>query len=72
MMTTVLLLLQTTKCSGFFGKRMTELTASSLPNALKVETHSVVFSDHILTLPSDEALEFIARKIMILIRYFSK
>ena len=47
MMTTVLDLLQTTKCSGFLGSRITLLTVMSvpavLPKDLKVFEHSVVF-----------------------------
>lgn len=47
MMTTVLDLLQTTKCSGFLGRRITLLTVMSvpavLPKDLKVLEHSVVF-----------------------------
>lgn len=57
MMTTVFDRLHTTKCSGFFGRTMTELTANSFPSGLNVETHSVVLSDQIFTLPSDDALE---------------
>lgn len=46
-MTTVLDLLQTTKCSGFLGSRITLFTVMSvpavLPSDLKVLQHSVVF-----------------------------
>ena len=45
MIETVLLLLQTMKCSGFLGKGWTELTVISAvedePNDLNVVTHSV-------------------------------
>ena len=45
MIETVLLLLQTIKCSGFFGRGWTELTVMSAvddePNDLNVVTHSV-------------------------------
>jgi len=47
-MTTVFDLLQTTKCSGFLGRRMTLFTVMSvpavLPRDLKVFEHSVVFT----------------------------
>lgn len=47
MMTTVLDLLHTTKCSGFLGSKITLLTVMSvpavLPRDLKVFEHSVVF-----------------------------
>lgn len=55
--TTVLERLQTTKCSGFLGSKRTALTANSLPSVLKVAVHSVVFSDQIFTVPSDEPLQ---------------
>lgn len=57
MMTTVFERLQTTKCSGFFGNSRTALTANSWPRVLKVEVHSVVLSDQILTVPSEEPLK---------------
>lgn len=57
--TTVLLLLHTTKCSGFFEKLCILLTVISLtPNALMVLTHSVVFMLHTFTVPSDDALKY--------------
>lgn len=50
MMTTVLERLHTTKCSGFFGSRMTLFTVISVPadvpRGLKVLLHSVVFTFH--------------------------
>lgn len=57
MITTVLERLQTTKCSGFLGSSKTALTANSWPRVLKVDVHSVVLSDQILTVPSEEPLE---------------
>lgn len=58
MITTVLLLLHTTKCSGFLAKLCMLFTGvSALPRVLKVFMHSMVFMLHTLTVPSDEALE---------------
>lgn len=58
MITTVLLLLQTTKCSGFFAKLCILFTGvSEVPNVLNVFMHSVVFMLHTFTVPSEEALQ---------------
>ena len=60
MMVTVLDLLQTTMWSGFLGRMCTEYTGRSMEvtpaRDLKVAMHSVVFTDHTFTVPSDEAL----------------
>ena len=58
--TTVLVLLQTTMLSGFFGNKCTELTLTlppaEAPIDLKVLRHSVVLVFHNFTVPSLEAL----------------
>jgi len=59
-MTTVLVRLQTTKCSGLFGNNIIQfmgISAAPLPpNDLYVWIHSVVFKLQILMDPSDDAL----------------
>lgn len=57
MIITVLVLLHTIKCSGFFGKGCMEFTAMSpAPKALNVLKHSVDFKFHTFTVPSLDAL----------------
>lgn len=59
-MTTVLLRLQTTKCSGFLAKLCILLTGvSPVPSVLNVFMHSVVFILHTLTVPSEDALKIV-------------
>lgn len=58
-MTTVLLRLQTTKCSGFLAKLwILFIGVSPVPKVLKVFIHSVVLMLHTFTVPSDDALKF--------------
>jgi hypothetical protein len=57
MITTVLLRLHTTKCSGFFAKLCMLFTVvSPAPSDLNVLIHSEALILHTLTVPSDEAL----------------
>lgn len=60
---TVLDLLQTTKCSVFFGKACTLFTVMSMPlvppSDLNVLTHSVLLIFHNLTVPSELALSML-------------
>lgn len=57
MITTVLVLLQTTKCSWFFGSKYMLFTLiSPAPSDLNVFKHSVDFILQTFTVPSDEAL----------------
>ena len=75
-MTTVLVRLQTTMLSGFFGKRWTLLTltlppAADPPKDLKVFWHSVVFVFHIFTVPSEDALKS-WRQILVLLESFCR
>ena len=63
MMAMLLVLLHTTIWSGFLGIRWTELTWMSPPAAfepsdLNVLMHSTVFTFQILTVPSEEPLNY--------------
>lgn len=63
MMTTVLLLLHTMNCSGFFGSKemvwMVKSPPAVPPRDLYVERHSPDFILHTLTVPSQEALRML-------------
>ena len=63
MITTVLLLLHTMNCSGFLGSKemvwMVKSPPAVPPRDLYVETHSLDFILHTLTVPSQEALRML-------------